>query len=283
MGALVLAASAPAARTDEGHHAPVAERVAAAPGTGVAAAPVAERVAVAPNDELEAAPPLPPPDPTSAAAAAPSVASERDRSDVRIGRPVPVGTAQSLAGAKAVFLGDSFTTGWNGAGLGPRGWPALVGRQLGWRTVNLAVAGTGFMNPGWTSQTVGSRVPAAIRQKPDIVFIAAGHNDSRWSAATTARASDMVLDRLHRALPNAVLVIVAPIWPSGSPPMRCLDLRDHLRRRARSLDAIFIDPLADRWFAGSRHRMIGPDGIHPTDAGYRYIAERVLKAIAAAD
>jgi lysophospholipase L1-like esterase len=29
--------------------------------------------------------------------------------------------------------------------------------------------------------------------------------------------------------------------------------------------------------------MIGPDGIHPTDAGYRYIAERVLKAIAAAD
>jgi lysophospholipase L1-like esterase len=143
------------------------------------------------------------------------------------------------------------------------------------------VAGTGFMNPGWTRQTVGSRVAATIRRKPDIVVLAAGHNDSRWSAATTARAADAVLDRLHRALPNAVLVVVAPIWSNGRPPARCLDLRDHLRRTARSMHAIFVDPLAERWFAGTRHRLIGADGLHPTDAGHRYIAERILEKIAA--
>ena len=185
-------------------------------------------------------------------------------------------------GSKAVFLGDSYTTGWNGAGLGARGWPRRVGRAKGWRTVNLAVAGTGFINPGWTNQPVRSRVSAAIAKHPDIVFVAAGHNDSRWSAAATAKAADKVIDRLHKALPHAVLVIVAPIWPNGSPPARCLTLRNHLRRKAAAVHAIFIDPLAERWFAGKYHRLIGSDGIHPTDAGHLRMAKRVLADLAKA-
>ncbi len=190
-------------------------------------------------------------------------------------KPVRVAKA-AASGAKVVFLGDSYTTGYNGAGLGARGWPRIVARAKGWRSVKLAVAGTGFLNPGWTNQPVGARVTAAIRQKPDVVFIAAGHNDSRWTVAATERAADTVIARLHRALPSAVLVIVAPIWPSGSPPARCLALRGHLRRAAASIGAIFIDPLAEGWFAGGAHRFIGPDAIHPTDAGHRYIAKRVL-------
>jgi len=38
--------------------------------------------------------------------------------------------------------------------------------------------------------------------------------------------------------------------------------------------------LAEGWFSGSRERLIGPDGIHPTDAGHRYMAQRVLAALA---
>ena len=93
-------------------------------------------------------------------------------------RAVPVATVGR--GATALFLGDSYTSGWNGAGLGARGWPALAAAARGWKVVNLAVPGTGFMNPGWTGQPIGSRVDAAIRHRPDIVFVVAGHNDSRW-------------------------------------------------------------------------------------------------------
>lgn len=210
------------------------------------------------------------------------VASLRGRREVRVIQPKPGIVARATAVAKAVFLGDSYTTGWNGAGLGVRGWPRIVGRAKGWHTVNLAVAGTGFINPGWTKQPVGTRVAAAIRQKPDIVFVAAGHNDSHWSAAAIDKAADKVIDRLHRALPDAVLVVIAPIWPTGSPPARCLDLRNHLRQKAASVGAIFIDPLAGRWFAGSSRRLIGPDGIHPTDAGHRHIAALVLARLAGA-
>ncbi len=178
---------------------------------------------------------------------------------------------------KAVFLGDSYTTGYNGAGLGAAGWPRLVANVRGWKVINLAVAGTGYINPGWTGQPIGTRVDAAIRAKPAIVFIAGGHNDSKWSATATGHAADRVIDRVHAALPRALLVIVAPIWPSGSPPVRCLLLRDHLRAKARSIGAIFIDPLGEGWFAGTATRLISNDGIHPTDAGHRRIAAYVLK------
>jgi lysophospholipase L1-like esterase len=142
------------------------------------------------------------------------------------------------------------------------------------------VPGTGFLNPGWTSQPVSSRVATTIRLRPDIVFVASGHNDSRWSAFATADAADAAIRRLRRALPKAVIVIVGPIWQNGSPPQRCLILRDRLRARAAAIGAIFIDPLADRWFAGSGGQLVGPDRLHPTDAGHRFMARRVLAALA---
>jgi lysophospholipase L1-like esterase len=202
------------------------------------------------------------------------------RAVVHLPRSSPLVVRRVAAGATAVFLGDSYTTGWNGAGIGSQGWPERVARARAWRAINLAVAGTGFMNPGWTNQPLGSRIATAIRLKPDIVVVAAGHNDSRWSTSTTALAADKAIDRLRHALPDALIVVVAPIWPSGHPPARCVALRDDLRREARSVDAVFIDPLAEAWFAGANRRLIGADGIHPTNAGHRRIAERVLADLA---
>jgi lysophospholipase L1-like esterase len=202
------------------------------------------------------------------------------RPQVELPDVAPIAIARAGPGSTAVFLGDSFTSGWQGAGVGPHGWPQIVGRERGWRVVNLAVPGTGFLNPGWAGQPVGSLVGSAVARHPAVIVIAAGHNDSRWSPAATERAADLVIARLHRALPDAVLVVVGPIWQDGTPPLRCLALRGHLRRTAASIDAVFVDPIAERWFAGSRHRMIRADGIHPDDAGHRWIASRVLAAIA---
>ena len=244
--------------------------------TGLASAAAAPQAAMS-----DLRPALPPP------AAALPASSATGAGMLGVRRPMvvlpesqPIVVSRLGRGAKAVFLGDSYTSGWNGAGLGARGWPALVGVARGWRVVNLSVPGTGFMNPGWTAQPIGSRVDAAIRQKPDVVFVAAGHNDSRWSGATTSRAADRVIDRLHAALPDAVIVIVAPIWQDGSPPTRCLILRDELRRKARSIGEGFIDPLAERWFTGTSHRFIGSDGFHPTNAGHADVAARILRDMA---
>jgi lysophospholipase L1-like esterase len=194
--------------------------------------------------------------------------------------PEPGSAARLPDRGRVVVLGDSFSSGWNGAGIGSRGWPAIVAATRGWRVTNLAVAGTGFLNPGWTGQAVGSRTGETVRHRPDVVFVVAGHNDSRWSVAATAAAADAVIDRLRVALPDAVLVVVAPIWQDGSPPARALALRDRLRHTASAVGALFIDPLAERWFGGVSHRFIGSDGLHPTNAGHRYLAERILADLA---
>jgi len=248
---------------------------AALAGSGTSAVPQTLTFAPVPGGDEVAATPIrvpvrdaPPATPATSAPRRPVVLVPESKPIV-VPRTAP-------SDSTAVFLGDSYTSGWSGAGLGARGWPRIVGAANGWKVVNLAVPGTGFINPGWTGQPIGSRVGAAIDRHPGVVVIAGGHNDSRWSTASVAAAADRVIQRLRAALPNARLVIVAPIWPSGSPPSRCLELRDHLRRTAASVGAVFVDPLAENWFGGSRHAMILADGIHPSDAGHRYIAQRVL-------
>ena len=194
--------------------------------------------------------------------------------------PAPASTPKTRP--VAAFLGDSYTTGYNGAGLGRAGWPAIVAASLKLRPQVRAVAGTGFVNPGWTGQPIRTRVTSVINAHPQIVFLAAGHNDRRYATARSTKAADAVIDRLHKALPDSVLVVIGPIWQGGDTPRSLGLLRDHLRRKAGAIGAVFVDPLRAGWFAGAAHRLIGPDGIHPTNAGHRHIASLVLRALHAA-
>jgi len=59
-----------------------------------------------------------------------------------------------------------------------------------------------------------------------------------------------------------------------------LALRDSLHDQARAMGAVFVDPLAEGWFVG-RPDLIGPDGVHPTDAGHAYLAEKIAPLISA--
>jgi lysophospholipase L1-like esterase len=203
------------------------------------------------------------------------------------GTPARPGALASVAPVRApiahdlaVFLGDSYTSGYLGVGEGPDGWPAIVSGSAGWRMVNLAEPGIGFVNPGWTTP-VRTQVAEAVRLEPDVVVLAAGHNDEHYGTDRTARAADTVLDELGVGLPGAVLVVIGPIWYDGGPVATIVALRDHLRARTAATGALFIDPIAGRWFAGSNHQLIGADGVHPTNAGHRHIARLVLAALAA--
>jgi lysophospholipase L1-like esterase len=181
----------------------------------------------------------------------------------------------------AAFLGDSYTSGYVGAGIGAAGWPAIVSTSIGLRAFVRAVPGTGFVNPGWTGQPIRTRLAAVIAANPRIVFLAGGHNDRRYATSRSAAAAHDVIARLRRGLPDALIVIVGPIWADGNPPAHIRALRDVLRREARSIGAVFIDPLRDGWFTGSWHRLILSDGIHPSDEGHRRIAKLVLAALRA--
>jgi lysophospholipase L1-like esterase len=192
----------------------------------------------------------------------------------------PTTAAAPVTAPVAAFLGDSYSTGYNGAGVGAAGWPAIVSAALGLRPLNRAVAGTGFVNPGWTSQPVGSRLDSVIGAAPRILFLVAGHNDRRYSTSASQAAATAVIDRLSAKLPATALVVIGPIWQDARAPASLRTLNDHLRAQALRAGATFIDAIRGGWFAGSAHGFIGPDGIHPTNAGHRHIAELVLAAVA---
>mgnify|MGYP002623887115 CR=1 FL=1 len=44
--------------------------------------------------------------------------------------------------------------------------------------------------------------------------------------------------------------------------------------------ATFVDPIAEGWFVG-RPELIGADGVHPTDAGHQYLADKIAPLIGA--
>lgn len=241
--------------------------VAAPPGGAMPAA----AVTVVPSGQSSSAP-------AASACPTPSSVPSVATSQAQVS-PLPVTTPRTRP--VVAFLGDSYTTGYNGAGLGRAGWPSIVAASLKLRPQVRAVAGTGFVNPGWTGQPIRTRLSGVIQADPRIVILAGGHNDRRYAPSLSARAADAVIDRLDSALPDAILVVIGPIWQDGSPPRSVRALRDHLRRKAAAVGAIFIDPLRGGWFAGTAHRFISPDGIHPTAAGHRHIAKLVLGALRA--
>jgi lysophospholipase L1-like esterase len=59
-----------------------------------------------------------------------------------------------------------------------------------------------------------------------------------------------------------------------------LYIRDTLNSQADWAGATFIDPIREGWFVG-RPDLIGPDGVHPNDAGHAYMAEKIAPLIRA--
>ena len=82
------------------------------------------------------------------------------------------------------------------------------------------------------------------------------------------------LDAARAAAPMAKIVVIGPAWTEPDPPPNVLQTRDVIRTEAELTEAIFVDPIAEAWFI-DRPDLIGPDGIHPTNAGHAYVADKI--------
>ena len=72
--------------------------------------------------------------------------------------------------------------------------------------------------------------------------------------------------------------MIGPPWPTADVPDSMLRIRDVLNAAARAAGAAFVDPIGDRWFV-DRPDLIGPDGVHPNDAGHEYLADKIAPLI----
>ncbi|WP_370517796.1 Rv0518 family GDSL lipase [Mycolicibacterium sp. P9-22] len=198
--------------------------------------------------------------------------------------PVQLAGRESALNRVAV-VSDSYTTGTDLGGLGANGWPALAWRMLADQgrpvTADVAAEGrAGYGVRGDHNSTFGDLTARAVRPDDALVVFFGSRNDQPVDALEVAGLARNAFELARRRAPTARLLVIGPPWPTADVPVRITQIRDALALVAMASGARFVDPLVERWFVG-RPELIAIDGVHPTDTGHRYLAERISALIAA--
>ena len=193
------------------------------------------------------------------------------------GEPDPGAGTRAPGETVVAFYGDSYTRG-TGASAADQRWSSIVSAERGWTEVNPSRDGLGFVN-----QRRGDDVlDQVIAARPDIVISTLGLNDnfsmpSRADEIEAAIGRDF--ERIRAALPEARLIVVEPFWYTEQRPDSVEQIIGWVRAAALDADAEYI-PGASHWLDG-HPEWIADDGLHPNDAGYAALAERMDTELAA--
>lgn len=208
---------------------------------------------------------------------------------VVVGRPAPqrddATVTLQYSGYRVAVVGDSYTTGSNEGGEGNRGWTTLAWQSLARQGLSVradvaAEGGAGYGVRGNRGSVFEDLASRAISPDDQLVVFYGSRNDQPVEPALLSIMVYGVFQLARRTAPDARLLVIGPPWPTADPPEAITRIRDTLRYQARLANATFIDPLAERWFVDEPH-LIGADGVHPTDAGHVYMADKIVPLIAA--
>ena len=180
--------------------------------------------------------------------------------------------------ARVAFYGDSYTLG-TGATSTLNRWSTVICAQRGWREFNPSINGLGFVNNrrNFGDGDLPSRI---IASNPDIVFVALGLNDNFSFGAAEDRIRTQIstdLEYLRLALPTARFLVVEPFWYTDDRPDSLSIICGWVKAAADFIDADYIAG-ASHWLE-HRPELMAKDGLHPNDAGYAVIAERMDAAL----
>lgn len=184
---------------------------------------------------------------------------------------------------RIAVVGDSYTTGTDEGGLGPYSWTARVWRTLAGEGVRIApdVAAegrAGYVVLGDHGSVFEDLTARAVQPDDALVVFFGSRNDQGADLGMLAGKSHDTFDLARRLAPTARLLVIGPPWTSADVPGSILAIRDVLNAEARAAGAAFVDPIGDRWFF-DRPDLIGADGVHPTDAGHEYLADKIAPLI----
>jgi lysophospholipase L1-like esterase len=182
-------------------------------------------------------------------------------------------------------IGDSYTTGTTEGGQGPQAWTARAWQMLAGQGVPVAADVASEGRAGYGVRGVAGILfldltARAVKAEDVLVVFFGSRNDQGVDPVVLTEMANDNFDLARLTAPSARLLVIGPPWPTADVPQAVLQIRDVLGAAARAAGATFVDPLADGWFVG-RPDLIGPDGVHPTDAGHAYMAEKIAPLIRA--
>jgi lysophospholipase L1-like esterase len=186
---------------------------------------------------------------------------------------------------RIAVIGDSYTTGGDLGGRGSSGWAArawqLLARQGIPVTADVAAeGGAGYGMRGNHGSVFEDLTADAVKPDDALVVFFGSRNDQGVNPTQLSVLVYGTYQLARRTAPSAKFLVIGPPWPTADPPDTVLRIRDALKYQAGVAGATFIDPIAAGWFVG-RPELIGEDGVHPTDAGHAYLAEKIAPLIGA--
>lgn len=177
-------------------------------------------------------------------------------------RPVHYANLPPTATGDWIAYGDSLTAGY-GAAEG-NDYPTLLAERLGIAIHNFGVSGD-------TTLDGLNRIDAVLQLKPRVVLLCLGGNDGLKKSSADQMISNLsqMIDRFHETGSFVVLIGI-----------RSASFRDTNSKRFKQLakekQVLYVADILDD-VLGSPALM--SDYIHPNDAGYKAIAERLEKIL----
>jgi lysophospholipase L1-like esterase len=208
---------------------------------------------------------------------------------VGVERPIEVShnstVALNTSLNRVAVIGDSYTTGGDLGGLGPKGWTARAWGELAERRIPItadvgAEGGAGYGTRGNRGSLFEDLTARTVRPDDVLVVFFGSRNDQGVDPVQVSVLAYGTYQLARRIAPSATFLIIGPPWPTPDPPAAVVRIRDALQYQAQIAGATFVDPIAERWFVGMPE-LIGADGVHPTDAGHKYMADKIAPLIAA--
>ncbi len=185
--------------------------------------------------------------------------------------------AESGSAAKVVFIGDSITQGWEGAGK--EVWAKYYAER---HAINLGIGGDRTQHVLWRLENGNL---AGIRPKAAVIMI--GTNNSNGDDNTPEQIVDgvrAVVSKVRTAFPETKVLLLA-IFPRSenfcAQRGKLAQVNQALRRLADGRDIVWAD-LADRFLNddGTIPQSLMPDFLHLSPAGYAIWAEAMEPQLA---
>ena len=186
---------------------------------------------------------------------------------------------------RVAVVGDSYTTGGELGGLGSKGWTTRAWQLLSRQGIAVAPdvaaeGGAGYGTRGNHGSVFEDLTNDVVKPDDALVVFFGSRNDQGVDPTQLSILAYGTFQLARRTAPSAKFLVIGPPWPTADPPDPVLRIRDALKYQAGVAGATFIDPIAQGWFVG-RPDLIGKDGVHPTDAGHAYMAEKIAPLIGA--
>lgn len=184
----------------------------------------------------------------------------------------PVNTAKK---GIVLFYGNSLTAGY---GVEPsQAFPALVGQKIDSAGLNYQVVNAGLS--GETTAGGKSRISWVMRQPVAVFVLELGGNDGLRGLplAATRQNLQAIMDTVRRKSPEATIVLAGMQIPPNMGTTYTKEFRGLFKELADKNNAILIPFLLEN--VGGIAKLNQPDGIHPTPAGHKIVANTVWKIL----